>query len=178
MFNGMTEEDIFTMGYIAKPADKTYMTSTASKVTRPQLQVRLADPKLMPTRAHASDAGADLKALNRDIIYPGEMALVDTGVQIKIPVGYVGLVYSRSGQGKIRVSLTNSVGVIDSEYRGPIKVMLLNEGDEPYEIHPFVTKIAQLVVAPVLLPQFTESQESDSDWNNTARGTGGFGSTG
>lgn len=184
MFNGMTKEDIAKMGGLiytgSVPLGTTMArnTITMPKMYQPKISVRLADPKLMPVRAHASDAGADLKSLTKDIIYPGEMALVDTGVQIKIPVGYVGLVYSRSGQGKIRVSLTNSVGVIDSEYRGPIKVMLLNEGDEPYEIHPFVTKIAQLVIAPVLLPQFYESQESDDLWNNTQRGTGGFGSTG
>lgn len=141
----------------------------------PHIQVRLADPKLQPARAYPSDAGADLFAMAKDIIYPGEMAMVDTGVQIAIPTGWVGLVYSRSGQGKVRVSLTNSVGVIDASYRGNIKVMIQNEGDEPYEIHPFITKVAQLVIMPVLLPVFDVRSE---DWNTTDRGTNGFGSTG
>lgn len=168
MFNGITTEDI--AGIRFRPQAPT--------MTSPSLAVRLTDPRCMPRRANYDDAGADLVSVVKEIIYPNEMVLVDTGVSVKIPSGYVGYVFSRSGQGRIRVHLANSVGVIDAQYRGNIKVMLVNEGDDPYEIHPYVTKIAQLVVSPVMLPTFRESGESEQEWQNTTRGTGGFGSTG
>ena len=148
------------------------------KHMQPKIEVKLVDTRAMPLRAHPSDAGADLFSTKKDIIYPGEMALIPTGVSARIPAGFVGLVYSRSGQGKIRVSLTNSVGVIDSDYRGEIKVMLLNEGDEPYEVHPYATKIAQLVITPIVLANFCGYEGSEEDWDNTERGAKGFGSTG
>lgn len=144
---------------------------------KPTIGVKLSDPKSMPLRAHSLDAGADLFSTVKEMLYPGEMATIDTGVSVAIPAGYVGLVCSRSGQGKIRVSLTNSIGVIDATYRGNIKVMLLNEGDEPYEINPYATKIAQLMVVPVILPAFKEIQCSQEEWVMTDRGTNGFGST-
>lgn len=144
---------------------------------KPVLSVRLEDPKAMPLRAYQTDAGADLFSSVKEMIYPGEMVTVDTGMSVAIPVGYVGLVCSRSGQGKIRVSLSNSIGVIDSTYRGNIKVMLLNEGDEPYEINPYATKIAQLMVIPIILPLFKGFTGSKEEWENTDRGTNGFGST-
>ena len=143
---------------------------------QPEYQVKLSDPRAMPLRAHTTDAGADLFSVERIMVYPNTFELVDTGVAIKIPSGYVGLVYSRSGMGKIRVSLTNSVGVIDSSYRGNIKVMILNEGDEPYEINPFTTRIAQLVITPIVLARFTAWDEW-SEWEDTTRGSNGFGST-
>lgn len=139
--------------------------------------VKLSDPRAMPLRAFPTDAGADLFSTTKDMIYPGEMATIDTGVSISLDEGLVGLVCSRSGQGKIRVSLTNSIGVIDSSYRGNIKVMLLNEGDEPYEINPYATKVAQLMVVPILLPTFKEVKCSQEEWVMTDRGSNGFGST-
>lgn len=144
---------------------------------KPVLQVFLDSPRAMPLRAYQTDAGADLFSSVKEMIYPGEMVTVDTGMSVAIPVGYVGLVCSRSGQGKIRVSLSNSIGVIDSTYRGNIKVMLLNEGDEPYEINPYATKIAQLMVMPIILPYFKGFTGSKEEWENTDRGTNGFGST-
>ncbi len=139
--------------------------------------VRLTDPRAMPLRAFPTDAGADLFSTTKDMIYPGEMATIDTGVSISLDEGLVGLVCSRSGQGKIRVSLTNSIGVIDSSYRGNIKVMLLNEGDEPYEINPYATKIAQLMIVPIILPTFKVVKCSQEEWVMTDRGSNGFGST-
>lgn len=156
---------------------ETPVMSDPFKFLKPTLQVRLADPKAMPIRAHWDDAGADLFSATKDMIYPGEMATIDTGMSISVPAGYVGLVCSRSGQGKIRVSLTNSIGVIDSSYRGNIKVMLLNEGDEPYEINPYATKIAQLMIVPIILPKFEVFKGTQEDWESTDRGTNGFGST-
>lgn len=167
----MTREDLKSAG--------VKLTQEVAQYLRPTVVVKLSDPKAMPLRAYPSDAGADLFSSEKAIIYPGGMQMIDTGVAIKIPVGYGGFVYSRSGQGKIRVALTNSVGVIDSQYRGNIKVILLNEGDDPYEINTYSTRIAQLVIAPVMLAQFRDFNEYPQDtWEDTDRGVAGFGSTG
>lgn len=141
-----------------------------------KINAKLADPKLRPIRAHATDAGADLRSLEDVEIYPGEQKLVDTGVAVMIPPNFVGLVFNRSSQGKIGVQLANSVGVIDSDYRGNIKVLLKNNGEDPYIINQFETRIAQLVIVPVLLADYIDTHPDD--WENTQRGTGGFGSTG
>ncbi len=141
-----------------------------------KIKAKLADLKLRPVRAHATDAGADLRSVESVEIYPGEQKLVDTGVAVMIPPNFVGLVFNRSSQGKIGVQLANSVGVIDSDYRGNIKVLLKNNGDDPYIINQFETRIAQLVIVPVLLADYVDTHPED--WENTQRGTGGFGSTG
>ena len=100
---------------------------------------------------------------------------IPTGIAIALPgPEYVALVYARSGLGiRHGVSLSNGVGVIDSDYRGEIMVGLTNLSDAPYTIHPG-DRIAQLVVAPVVLPELERVEELDE----TGRGTGGFGSTG
>jgi dUTP pyrophosphatase len=125
----------------------------------------------LPERAHPSDAGADLFAHENCEIYPGEQKLVDTGVAVKIPRGFAGFIYNRSSQGKKGITIPHSVGVIDSDYRGNLKVLLKNIGEDPYKIEPG-DRIAQLVVQRVELPTFRDV------WNDTQRGTGGFGSTG
>jgi len=128
----------------------------------------------LPARAHPTDAGADLFAyvgVSGAEIYPNEQKLIDTGVAVKIPVGYVGLLFNRSSQGKKGISIPHSVGVIDSDYRGNIMVLLRNNGEDPYKIATG-DKIAQLVIVPIMLCGFVDT------WNDTARGTGGFGSTG
>ena len=144
-----------------------------------QIDIKLQDPRCMPMRAHPTDAGADLFSVVDKMIYPGDMHLIDTGVALKIPKGYVGLVVPRSSQGKIKVRIANTLGVIDSDYRGNIMVRLINEGEDPYEINKYATRIAQLIIAPVALPGF---RVFNSDviglWDDTARSTGGFGSTG
>ena len=139
---------------------------------RPKVECLVQDPKLMPQRQHATDAGADLKSAEDCEIYPGEQKMVDTGVAVKVPVGYVGYVFNRSSQGKAGISIPHSVGVIDSDYRGNIKVILKNNGEDPYIIKRGETRIAQLVISPVMLAEFVDA------WNDTERGTGGFGSTG
>jgi dUTP pyrophosphatase len=141
------------------------------------MMVKLTDPKLKPTRAHATDAGADLKSSAKHVIYPGEIKTVGTGVAVKIPEGFVGLVFSRSGMGKSGITLANSVGVIDADYRGEVKVMLQNSSDNPYSIE-IGDRIAQLVVTPIVTPEFITFEGEEEDWNTTARGTGGFGSSG
>jgi dUTP pyrophosphatase len=125
----------------------------------------------LPQRAHPTDAGADLFALEAHEIYPEEQKLVDTGIAIKIPEGYGGFIFNRSSQGKKGITIPHSVGVIDSDYRGNLKVLLKNISEDPYKIE-VGDRIAQLVIMPVLLPEFRDT------WNDTQRGTGGFGSTG
>jgi len=125
----------------------------------------------LPKRAHATDAGADLFSCEAVEIYPGDQKLVDTGIAVKIPYGYAGFVYNRSSQGKKGITIPHSVGVIDTDYRGTIKVLLKNIGEDPYKIE-VGDRIAQLVIQKVELVEFTDI------WNDTKRGTGGFGSTG
>ena len=141
------------------------------------VELKLDNPSCLPLRAHNLDAGADLKSTQKYVIYPGEYAKVHTGVKIKIPPNYGGFVFSRSSQGKIKVTLANSVGVIDSQYRGEIIVLLQNDGDSPYTIE-VGDRIAQLVLMPILIPQFIVYEGPDENWNDTERGAGGFGSSG
>lgn len=141
----------------------------------PTVVVKLDDPKAMPLRVHATDAGADLFSNSDIAIYPKDMKLVDTGVSIKIPINHVGLVYNRSSQGKIQVCIPHAVGVIDSDYRGNIRVLLKNNGEDPYFIEQYHTRIAQLVIVPVVLAKF-EANTTEL-WDDTDRSTGGFGST-
>lgn len=140
-----------------------------------EIEVKLLnDIAQMPSRAHATDAGADIRACEHAAIMPGEYKTVSTGVSVKIPPKYVGLAFSKSGQGIKGISLANSVGVIDSDYRGELKATIRNDSDIVYNIFPG-DKIFQLVVVPIALPKFVEPT---GDWNDTVRGTGGFGSTG
>ena len=138
------------------------------------IPIKLHDPRCMPSRAHSEDAGADLVSTEDVVIEPSVMKMVDTGVALSIPKGYVGLVYSRSGQGKVRISLANGTGVIDSGYIGNIKVMLENNGTSVYVIKPYETKIAQIVIMPIALVTF----DIVSSLEETQRGINGFGSTG
>ena len=155
--NGTT---ISTIGY--NPSTMTY-----SNV----LECQLKPGAKLPERAHHSDAGADLFAYENLEIYPNEQKLVDTGIAIKIPQGFAGFVYNRSSQGKKGITIPHSVGVIDSGYRDTIKVLLKNIGDDPYKITAG-DRIAQLVIQKVELVGFKDI------WNDSTRGTGGFGSTG
>jgi dUTP pyrophosphatase len=140
-------------------------------ITGPTIDCQLQPGAHLPQRAHPTDAGADLRALEAHEIYPNEQKLVDTGVAVKIPRGFAGFIYNRSSQGKKGITIPHSVGVIDSDYRGNLKVLLKNIGEDPYKIEPG-DRIAQLVVQRVELPTFRDA------WNDTQRGTGGFGSTG
>jgi dUTP pyrophosphatase len=141
------------------------------------LECLLSPGAKLPIRAHDSDAGADLHAYFGEYaqetsitIMPGEQMLVDTGVAMKIPVGYGGFVGPRSSQRKARITSWGE-GIIDSAYRGTVKVILANMGSEPY-VFKHGDRIAQIVISPVVLCDFVDV------WNDTARGTGGFGSTG
>jgi dUTP pyrophosphatase len=130
----------------------------------------------MPTYGSAEAAGADLYACLTDAldILPGQTAAVPTGIALEVPKGCAGLIYARSSMGAKRgLAPANKVGVIDSDYRGEIKVVLLNHSSSTQTVAPG-ERIAQMIITPVLTPAYEEVAElSDTD-----RGTGGFGSTG
>lgn len=153
--------------------NSTYIASSnvISSFTGPALACKVDPGAKLPQRQHSTDAGADLFSNEEVEIYPGEQKLVDTGIALKIPVGFAGFVYNRSSQGKKGITIPHSVGVIDADYRGNVKVLLKNLSEDPYKI-AHGDRIAQLVVQRVELVSFYDT------WNDTARGTGGFGSTG
>lgn len=132
-----------------------------------------------PYRAHSDDAGFDLFAV--DIKYKTDASLegvrlyeyyeYDTGIVVEIPAGYVGLVFPRSSVSKTVLRLCNSVGVIDSGYRGNIKLRFAGGKGEHYRVGD---KIGQIIIMPLLDVDFEET----STLSETDRGSGGFGSTG
>lgn len=125
----------------------------------------------MPTRAHKTDAGLDIYAKDGQIVPAKESAIFDTGVHVEIPVGYVGMLKSKSGL-NVKHGIT-SEGVIDAGYTGSIVVKLYNHGSYDYRVEKG-DKISQLVIMPIITP---EPEEVDT-LEDTERGTGGFGSTG
>ena len=140
------------------------------------VKVRRLDKELpLPQRAHRGDAGADLCAAESVDIAPGERVLVGTGIAVALPLGTVGLVHPRSGLGaKHGVSVVNTPGTIDADYRGEIKVCLINlDPQAPIDL-PRGTRVAQLLVQKVELVDFVEVDELDE----TVRGASGHGSTG
>ena len=137
---------------------------------------KLKDNAILPTYGSAGAAGADLYAcLDETVtILPGETAWIPTGIALEVPVGCAGLVYARSSLGVKRgLAPANKVGVIDSDYRGEIRVVLLNHGKEPQTIFSG-ERVAQFIITPVLTPSYEEAE----DLSDTQRSTGGFGSTG
>ena len=130
----------------------------------------------MPTFGSREAAGADLYACLEEpvTIEPGKTVLLPTGLSMALPKGYVGLVYARSGLAcKQGLAPANKVGVIDSDYRGEFMIALHNHSTEPRVVE-HGDRIAQLVVTPVIQPDYFEADTLD----DTPRGTGGFGSTG
>lgn len=125
-------------------------------------------------RANPTDAGADLVAKSLTMLEHSVRTLVPTGVKVAIPEGYVGLLIPRSSLSKYHITMTNSVGVIDSDYRGEIMASLMYRGPEDYFYIAAGDRIVQLVIVPIVLAQFKEVTEL----NTTSRGVGGFGSTG
>ena len=124
--------------------------------------------------AAGADLRADLTGRGSILLAPGARALVPTGLRVEIPTGYEIQIRPRSGLAlKHGITLPNTPGTIDSDYRGPLGVIVLNAGQEPFEIR-HGERIAQMVIAPVLQATFVEVQEL----SETERGSGGFGSTG
>jgi len=137
--------------------------------------IRLDERATLPARAHEGDAGLDLRAAEDARIGPGERASVGTGLAVAIPAGHAGLVTPRSGLAlKHGIALVNAPGVIDSGYRGELRVLLLNTDRESEFTVSAGDRIAQLLIVPVATPEPLEAEALD----DTARGAGGFGSSG
>ena len=135
------------------------------------LEILVDGPGALPEYATEGAAGADLRAAEAVTLPAGGRAAVATGLFVEIPDGYVGLVWPRSGLA-VRHGIDTLAGVIDSDYRGEVKVVLVNHGPEPLAIAPG-DRIAQLLVQPVARVRFTRAALAPS-----GRGAAGFGSTG
>ena len=144
--------------------------------TSMQTKISLADPKaIVPKYATPCSAGADVFArIDEEItVWPGTRALIRTGLKIAIPDGCCGLLLGRSGLAlKHGICLANGVGLIDSDYRGELGVVLQNNGGEPFKVKDGM-RIAQLVIV-----QYQQTRFEQDSLDATIRGQGGFGSTG
>jgi len=136
--------------------------------------VRLSREAVLPERAYPGDAGLDLAAAERVELAPGARAVVGTGLAVAIPDGHAGFVQPRSGlAARHGIAVVNSPGLVDSGYRGELKVVLLNtDREEPFVVEPGM-RIAQLVVVPVATPEPVEVTELPA----SERGERGFGSS-
>lgn len=136
---------------------------------------KLVDGATLPSRAHEGDAGLDLYACEAAHIGPGERWSVGTGVGVQIPEGHAGLVLPRSGLARDHgIALVNSPGLIDSGYRGELRVLLLNtDPAETFRVQPG-DRIAQLVLTPIAIAAPVEVEAL----TESVRGAGGFGSSG
>jgi dUTP pyrophosphatase len=133
-----------------------------------------AKESTLPAYQTEHSAGLDLLAAEEATLEPGKRAMVATGLAIALPPGYEAQIRPRSGlAAKHGITLVNTPGTIDADYRGEIKVILINHGEETFEINEG-ERIAQMVVAPVTRIEWDEVEEL----NDTTRGKGGFGSTG
>lgn len=138
-----------------------------------KIKVKQLHPEAkLPRRATEFDAGMDLVAVDFVFIGPGERAIVGTGVAMEIPVGYAGFIWPRSGLA-VKKGIDTMAGVVDASYRGEVKVLLLNVGNEAVQIAKG-DRIAQLVIQPVSLGDCDEVYHL----GESERGAGGFGSTG
>ena len=138
-----------------------------------EIKIKLLTGGKMPTKGTIGAAGYDCYA-REDITVGTEPVLIGLGFAIEIPPGYHAKIFPRSSTGlKTLLRQPNSCGIIDSDYRGEICVGLCNVSDKPYTVEPF-ERVAQMVIAPVIVPTVTEVTEL----SDTERGEGGFGSTG
>jgi dUTP pyrophosphatase len=143
----------------------------------PRVQLRRLRPDAVVPRYQSElAAGLDLHAAIDDavVLAPGARAAIDTGLAFALPRGFEGQLRPRSGLArKHGITLVNAPGTLDADYRGPLMVLVINHGQEPVRIEPG-DRIAQLVIAPVVQAELVEVDDLD----DTARGAGGFGSTG
>jgi dUTP pyrophosphatase len=146
-------------------------------VTQPVVKVKfkcLSEKAVAPKVMSEGAAGADLCTIENAVLMPGERLLLSTGLSVAIPFGYEGQVRPRSGHcWKKGLTVLNAPGTIDSDYRGEVKVMVVNLSQEVVEVDEG-ERVAQIVIAPVPFVDWTEVEELDE----TVRGAGGFGSTG
>lgn len=134
------------------------------------MKIKLDSGAYMPTRGHSTDAGLDLYSPIDMWLHPGEHKMIDTGVHVEIPEGYVGMITSKSG---LMSQGITSRGTIDYGYTGSIKAVLFNSAQEGFKIRKGY-KITQLVIVPCIMPQLEVVDELEE----TERGGNGFGSTG
>lgn len=135
------------------------------------MKIKLDAGAFVPVREHATDAGADLRSPVDAAIPARHSCVIDTGVHIQLPHGYVGMLKSKSGL-NVKYGITSEL-VIDEGYTGPVKVKLYNHGDEPYSIERG-DKITQLVIVPCEYVDFDVVDKLD----DSERGDDGYGSTG
>lgn len=156
--------------------NNNYNINYGKIATSMQTKISLADPKaIVPKYATSCSAGADVFArIDEEItVWPGTRALIRTGLKIAIPDGCCGLLLGRSGLAlKHGICLANGVGLIDSDYRGELGVVLQNNGGEPFKVKDGM-RIAQLVIV-----QYQQTRFEQDSLDDTIRGQGGFGSTG
>ena len=143
-----------------------------TKILIKRLSKEVSLPKYETTGSSGMDLAANINSnINLD---PGKTAIIPTGLTLSIPKGYEIQIRPRSGlAAKKKISVLNTPGTIDSDYRGGIKVILINHGDAPFQVEKGL-RIAQMVVCPIVQAQIEEV----NDLNETERGKGGFGSTG
>lgn len=139
--------------------------------------VRTDENAKLPTKGSLGAAGFDIYSAKEYKLEPGDRVLVETGLRICVPDGFEAQVRPRSGLAlKMGITVVNSPGTIDSDYRGPLGVVLINHGDQVLNIQPG-SRVAQLVIQPVVSAQMVEV-EDDSEFEASLRGQDGFGSTG
>ena len=139
---------------------------------------KLTPSAIIPKRGRDSDAGYDLYADNFDMIEEGRVSMVTTGISIDIPHGYVGLIHPRSGLAAAQgITVVNAPGVVDSGYRGEVKVLLTKLTPGVYSISKG-DRIAQIIFQRYSDPLLKETTIPDEEWYATVRNTGGFGSSG
>jgi dUTP pyrophosphatase len=136
-----------------------------------RVEIRVEGPGALPSYATDGSAGADLRALADAVLEPGQRAAVATGVRLQIPAGYVGLIWPRSGLA-VKHGIDTMAGVIDSDYRGDVAVVLVNHGTETVRI------AAGDRIAQILFQKVERASLIASALDDTARGAGGFGSSG
>lgn len=147
-------------------------------MTKKVVQVKqVFEGAIIPERQYTDDAGFDLASHEQVVIMPGKRATVGTGIAVAIPKGYVGMVCPRSGHArKYGITIVNAPGIIDTGFRGEVKVILHNlDKKEAFYVHPGM-RIAQLVIVPII--GIPIEPVWDFDEEETERGQDGFGSTG
>jgi dUTP pyrophosphatase len=153
------------------------MSTTNTKECNFQV-VRLNDAAKIPTRATSGSAGYDLYSSEENIILAGNRAVVKTGIRVKIPKGYCGQVWPRSGF-SAKNGIESGAGIIDSDYRGELMVILYNHSNLNFKIEKHM-RMAQLLLVKIALPLISDTTEDfdKGDEEKNERGSGGFGSTG